>query len=54
MLESLGGSPEQAEEAIQAATGLTHEEVEKIVEAVPHGIVAGLSSDKAHALAGEA
>jgi cytochrome c oxidase subunit 3 len=50
LLESLGGSPQQAAEAIQKATGQTPEAVEKLVEAVPHGIVAGLSADKAHAL----
>lgn len=50
LLESLGGSPEQVVEAIQGATGQTHEAVEKIVEAVPHSIVNGLSSGKAHAL----
>jgi cytochrome c oxidase subunit III len=50
ILKGLGGSPEKIAEAIQHATGLTHEEVEKIVEAVPHGIVARLSAAKAHSL----
>jgi cytochrome c oxidase subunit 3 len=50
LIKSFGGSSEQVAAAIHGATGQTPEEVERIIEAVPHGIVAGLSAAKAHAL----
>jgi len=53
IIESLGDSPEQVAHAVQEATGATHEEVEKILEAVPHAIVAALSPSKAQALHGK-
>ncbi len=51
ILKSVGGAPEKVVETIQAATGLNAEEVEKVVAAVPHGIIGRLSAEKAEALA---
>ncbi|APW60095.1 cytochrome c oxidase subunit 3 [Paludisphaera borealis] len=50
VIKAVGGAPEQVAHAIEGATGMTPVEVEKVLEAVPHAVVARLSAAKAHAL----
>ena len=45
-----GGSAEAVAEAVGHATGQTPEQVERIIAAVPHGVVGGLSHGHAKAL----
>jgi heme/copper-type cytochrome/quinol oxidase subunit 3 len=51
LIESLGASSREAvAEAVRQATGQTPEQVERIVAAVPHGVVGGLAPKAAESL----
>src|SRR5262249_39613070 len=53
LLESLGSSEAQVEQLLHSGAGLSAEDASKVVEAVPHGMIGGLSKQKAESLAAQ-
>jgi heme/copper-type cytochrome/quinol oxidase subunit 3 len=52
LLKSVGSSETQVEEILHSDAALSAEEAKKVVEAVPHAIIGGLTPEKAESLAG--
>jgi heme/copper-type cytochrome/quinol oxidase subunit 3 len=53
LLEKVGASVAEVERILHSAAGLSAEQAEKVVEAVPHGMIVGLTPEKAEALAAQ-
>jgi cytochrome c oxidase subunit III len=50
VLESVGHQPAEVEHILHADAGLTEEQAEAVIHAAPHGLVSGLTAEKAEAL----
>jgi cytochrome c oxidase subunit III len=50
LIESDGGKREEIEHILQTDAGLTAEQAESVLHAIPHGLVSGLREEKAKAL----
>lgn len=53
LITSAGTSETQVESLLHSSAGLSEEAAKKVVEAVPHGLVSGLSKDKAESLSAQ-